>query len=340
MRYSSAVVLGALAAGQAAALNPRHASFHSRRQAEAKRAPGYENVDWAKVSYDLNDVDWDKVFGGSSTPTPTPTPTPAAQVAEVAAQEVKTSATPEPTSAAPAYTSEAAKPTETKAAESDDDDSGSDLGDFLEDIWQGVEDIVKKLGIVSKGVNDKSNNGGIWIGDDSNWKVEFTNDADKDLVLFCWEAKGYTGFSLNVAQPAISVGLKPGEKTTISWAENVPSACSPAFDTTVLDISGACGNTWFEVEFNEYGTFDISRNVNMNGTPISAKGSKCLSDMDTCVFKCKNGMNKCTWGNEYDLFNCGASNGGGGGYDANVQGTGGGCSMAQGSETIKVTLSG
>ncbi|KAJ4371754.1 hypothetical protein N0V86_008307 [Didymella sp. IMI 355093] len=359
MRYSSALVLSTLAVGQAAAANHhnRHASFHARRQADAKRSAA-NDVNWKALAYDLNDVDWDKVNWSSvfNSPTPTPaaqvTPTVAAPVEEktsaeaaptssaaaVKVQEVETSAAPSKTAAA-----SSAAPATTSSSSHDLGDLIDDIGDVVSDLLEGVENIVKSLGIVSVGKNDKSNNGAIWIGEDSDWKAEFTNDANEDAVIFCWKADGFSGMSLNVNQPEISVGLKSGQKTVVSFAADVPAACAPAFSSTKLANFGGLHQTWWEVTFGQFGAFDVSRNVNMKGNTISSKGSKCVSDMDVCVFKCKekNGVtpDSCEAGTDYDLFGCGASSGGGGGYDAVMAGTGGGCAMGSSGETVKVSFS-
>ncbi|KAH6629043.1 hypothetical protein C7974DRAFT_179708 [Boeremia exigua] len=365
MRYSSALVLSTLAVGQAAAANHqnRHASFHARRQADTKAS---KDINWRAVAYDLNDVDWDKVNWSSVFASPTPTPAaPAAPVVPTVAPEEKTSEKPAPTSsaevvkvqevktsaAAPSSTKEVATssaPAATPSSSTPDlgdliDDIGDAVGDVVSDLLQGVQTIVKSLGIVSTGKNDKSNNGGIWIGDDGDWKAEFTNDANEDGVIFCWKADGFNGMSLNVNQPEISVGLKPGQKTVVSFAPGVPSACAPAFKDSKLAIFGGLEQTWWEVTFGQWGAFDVSRNVNMKGRKISSKGSKCTSDMDVCVFKCKkkNGVepDNCEKGEDYDLFECGSGTGGGGGYDPIMAGTGGGCAMGSNSETVKVSFS-
>ncbi|CAO2647606.1 Nn.00g085280.m01.CDS01 [Neocucurbitaria sp. VM-36] len=335
MRYSTAAVLSTLAVGQAAAsnLHNRHASFHARRQAEAKRSAG-SDVNWADVAYDLKDVDWDAVNWSSVFASPTPTPVAQATPSAVEAKKV------EPTSeakqeAAPTTTS--AKPAETSAKT---ETSIKDVvDDVVSDLLSGVSDIATKLG-AKIGKNDKSNNGGIWVGTDSAWQAEFTNDANKNAVLYCWKANGFSGMSVNVNQPDISVGLKSGESVNLSFAPNVPAACAPAFADSALALFGGLDQTWFEVTFGEYGAFDISRNVNMNGCNISSKGSKCTSDMDTCVFKCKDSsVSSCEKGTDYDLFNCDASSGGGGGYDTVMAGTGGGCSMGSSGEKIQVVFS-
>ncbi|KAF2472423.1 uncharacterized protein BDR25DRAFT_258765 [Lindgomyces ingoldianus] len=319
MRYSSALVLGTVAVGQAAALNVRHAGFHARRQADQKRS--YDDVDWSKVSYDLSNVDWSSVFASSQA---TATPTPSSS--EVKAEAVSTSPayTPPPTT-----TTEAAKSTETQSSNSHQE-AGNDL-------LKGVESLLSNMG-VAKPASDppKSNNGKMWVGGDSSWKTTFINGAASDVVLLCWAAEGYTGMTLNVHPPALAININKGAQETISFAGGVPGACCPAYSDTRLAMFGGCDNTWYEYTFGNNGAFDITRNVNMNGNSISAKGSKCISDMSTCVFKCTGGVSSCEKG--YELDNCSASNGGGGGYDSNMQGVGGGCAMGSSEEHVKVTF--
>lgn len=202
-----------------------------------------------------------------------------------------------------------------------------------------VASVANKLG-AKVGKNNKSDNGGIWIGDDSAWQMEITNSGRQATVIFCWRANGFSGMSINVNAPDISVGLKPGQKISLSFAANVPAACAPASDNSRLAIFGGIDDTWAEVTFGQNGAFDVSRNVNMKGTKISMTGSKCTSDMNTCVFKCKDPASAfCEKGTDYDLFNCGSGNGGGGGYDPIMAGTGGGCAMDSNGEKIKVIFS-
>ena len=299
-------------------------------------------MDWEKVN-------WSSVFVS-------PTPTPAAQATPSPVAEKKTSEKPAPTSsteevvkvqevktsAAPSSTKAAATSSAPAATSSSSFDLGDMIEDVVEDLLEGVQGFVKSLGIVSTGKNDKSNNGAIWVGDDGKWKAEFTNIADEETVLFCWKADGFNGMSLNVNQPEISVGLKPGQKTVLSFADSVPSACAPAYKGTKLAQFGGLDETWWEVTFGEYGAFDVSRNVNMKGAHIKSSGSKCTSSMEECVFKCledANGNTPDSCEKGYDLFNCTAKNGGGGGYDPIMQGTGGGCAMNSAGETIKIKLS-
>jgi hypothetical protein len=198
--------------------------------------------------------------------------------------------------------------------------------------------LCKKLGISQVGVNAKADNKMMWLGDDSAWKMEFINDGAAPVGLFCWASNGYSGMSLNKAQPAISVNLAVGASQVVSFAAGVPGACAPANDQTKLAMFGGIENTWIEFTFGNNGAFDVSREVNMNGMSIHAKGSKCTSDMDTCVFKCKD-SNASSCQTDYDLFNCGSNSGGGGGYDAAMGGTGGGCAMGSDGEHVTVTFS-
>lgn len=334
MRYSTAMVLSTFAVGQAAAAHNRHASFHARRQAESKRSPD-SNVNWDAVAYDLKDVDWDKVNWNSVFASPTPAAAaPVAEASKPAAPSAAPTAAPAKEEVAAPASSKAAEPANVKV-----DNIIDDVKDVVSDFMDGVSALANKIG-AKVGKNDKSNNGGIWIGDDSAWQTTWTNDGNSPAVVYCWKADGFSGMSINVNVPDVSVGLKGGESVTLSFAENVPAACAPMFDSSKLALFGGCDQTWFEVTFGQYGAFDISRNVNMKGHSISSKGSKCTSDMDTCVFKCKDpNVSSCEKGTDYDLFNCGASNGGGGGYDTIMQGTGGGCSMGSNGEKIQVTFS-
>ncbi|KAH7381254.1 hypothetical protein DE146DRAFT_279822 [Phaeosphaeria sp. MPI-PUGE-AT-0046c] len=330
MRYTSAVVLSTLAVGQAAASNShnRHASFHARREASKRGDPA---LDWSKLTYDLKDVNWEKINWSSVLNSPAAaTPT---------AKQEKPAAIVTPTPEAKKETA-AAAPTSTKAAEASpsakNDHSSNPIGDIVDDVFAGVASIASALG-AQVGKNDKSNNGGIWVGSDSKWGLEVTNNGNSDAVFYCWQSNGYTGMSVNKFKPDVSVGMKKGQTVKLSFAENVPAACAPATSTGKLAMFGGIDDTWAEVTFGQWGAFDVSRNVNMNGCNISMQGSKCKSDMNTCVFKCQDANAKsCEKG--YKLDNCDASNGGGGGYDPKMDGVGGGCAMGSSGEWIKVAF--
>ncbi|ORY17507.1 hypothetical protein BCR34DRAFT_596977 [Clohesyomyces aquaticus] len=315
MRYSSALVLSTLAVGQAAAANIRHASFHARRAAEQKRGADYKNVNWHDVSYDLSHVDWSSVFAPTPTPTPTPTPSPKSEPKPSKA-EVKVEAVP----TTPAYTPPAAKTS--KAAEPSHTKS-SGLGDLLGDVKSFLQGI---------GALGDASSAGMHLGDDGVWKTTFINDGDSDIILVCWTGdKAW----INKDPPSIIHKLSSGDKTTVSHVEGMAGACAPVYKGTKMR-DGLLAQSWYEFNYKNQGKFDISFNPNMNGAHFTAKGSKCMSNQDTCVFKCKNDPDHCQY--DYDLFNCSDANGGGGGFDVNMGGTGGGCDMGSTSEHVTVTF--
>ena len=281
-----------------------------------------DSVDWSKVSYDLTNVDWSKVDYGNK---------PAGSSAPAPAPAQANSYTVQPSPAEKPAASPSAKPSASPAA------YVQSTGDTTSDYTSGLAEMAKKLDF-KVGKNDKSSNGGIWIGDDSQWKAEFVNGANEDALIYCWRSAGFTGMCVQSNAPDVSVLLKPGKKVTLSFAPGVGTACAPAFGNTKVSSFGGIDNTWFEATFvDQYGTFDISREVNMQGRTISAKGSKCTSDMETCVFKCADANAKsCEKG--YKLLNC-ADKGGHEGYDSVMQGASGGCKMGEKAEKITVTVS-
>jgi hypothetical protein len=329
MRYSSALVLGALAAGQATAHSIRHAGFHARRHVESKR--DVADVNWKDVTYDLSDIseaEWSSILkatpaAATSAPAatsaaPAPAVTSAAK-AEVAAVTSK---------AAASSTSEEAAATTTASS----DDSG--VGEAIGDLFSGLTSFVDSLG-AKIGVNSKESCDTAWLGDDSNWKMNIRNQHSESIYVFCW---GPEGSWVNVKTPAISIRLAPGEKQTVSFAEGFSGACTHAGAGIDSLVNGQIANTWAEFTFKPtYGVFDVSREPKSFGTPISMQGSKCLSDMETCVFKCKEGEDSCTFG--YTLHNCSESNGGGKGIDYTGNGgDSGGCMMGADGEEIDMTF--
>jgi hypothetical protein len=304
--------------------------------AAPKREVDYSKVDYSGVKWD--EIDWSSVFDLSNKKAPAATPAPA--VAEV--QEAAPSVTPSP--AAPAYTPEASSTKEEAPKETESKKTnpiGDAIGDFLEGLTDGIEDFCKEKGISTPGKNDKSPNGGIWLGP-SEWMANFHNAGSEDVWLTCWLENSFTGMTINVNQPAILVKIPVGGNQTVSFAPKKAAACAPMYPDTPLANFGGVFNPWFEANFGPsdgsfVGTFDVSKNTRMNGDSIEAVGSKCTSNMNTCCFECQDkSAESCEKG--YELVNCNAGNGGGGGYDAVMQGVGGGCNMGASSESIDVTF--
>lgn len=132
--------------------------------------------------------------------------------------------------------------------------------------------------------------------------------------------------------------MGPNESVTISYAEGASGACAAVYPDTTM-VNGQISNTWLEYTFaGAYSTYDVSREVNMNGRGISAVGPSCTSDMDTCVFKCSDAAAASCWYG-YELFNCHAGNGGGSGADPTSGAASGGCNgLSAGAGNLKTTL--
>lgn len=326
MRSSSVLALGTLAVGQAAAAGHRHASFHARRNGNT----GLAEVDAVQLARDLKDLDWKTInidwASVLATVNFAPTPTPEVQV-KVASAVVTPSPTPTPSS------TEAAKPSETAKS--------NPISNIVEGLFEGLSQVMSKLDIKAQPKNSVTPNGALWLGDAGTapLRVKHINKSGQDMTLFCWVSNsGYTGFTINVNAAAVGVKLpKDGSAVVTSHGNKVPFGCSPVVNGIGLPFGGV-NNTWFEGEQHIadngqlYGTFDISKNPNMNGTPISSQGSKCTSNMKTCVFECNSG-DSCVTG--YTLKDCGPHNGGHKGFDQKEQGDGGGCSMSS-QESITV----
>lgn len=313
MRYSSALVLSTLAIGQAAAGTIRHAGFHARRHAEQKRneADYVASVNWKKIaeSADYSKVDWSKVnydnSPSSSSAAAYVAPAPSAPASSAAAPPPASSSkavkveTPSKAAAysapAPAVTTQAVKANKaSKQVEA--------AGAFVNGLIDDITDWFGELGIGSLGVNADSNNGACWLGDDGQYTATFKNNAAQDIVLVCWKDMGFT---INTIQPLLTVKLPQGKAQKVSFG-SVSGACAPAYKGMAKSTFGGPKETWFEYTFGGgFPTFDVSREPNMQGLSISATAQKstCVSDMETCVFKCKNGSDSCGQAGEYGMFN-------------------------------------
>jgi hypothetical protein len=286
---SSALVLGTLAIGQAAAGAIRHANFHARRNAEGQ---GINEVDVGKRDVDWSTIDWSKVVNWatvnyadrSSESTSAPAaaaPTPSTTLISVVTDQAVYTSTPTTvvSSATPAASSKAASTGNSEILSADD------------------EAKVLALGLKAIGTNSKTNNGAAWIGDDGPYTNEFSNTSGEDLILVCW---GSQGSWVNAVVPLITVSIPSGGKTTLSFANGNSGACAAIYSDTEL-VNGQICNTWLEHTYGPTGVLDVSREVHMDGHSIEAVGPSCTTNMDTCVFVCDSGES-CLTG--YTLKNC------------------------------------
>ncbi|KAF2438046.1 hypothetical protein P171DRAFT_491341 [Karstenula rhodostoma CBS 690.94] len=353
MRYQSALALGALAAGQAAASgNHGHANFHKRHDVKAR---GADAVNWDNVAYDLGAVDWSKVeYGNSAASTPAATPTPAAETPAAATPAAATPAAETPASSQPEVvatpasepsSSAAEAPSSTKAAAPAETSSSSDpIGDLIGDVLSGIESFATKLG-AQLGVNSKTENGQIWIGGNGKHSATFTNSADKDAMVWCW---GKSTMWINANQPLISIKLAAGETQKLSVADGFSGGCGASFDDSDL-FMGLLNESILEFTFGSgaNGCFDISREINMKGIQLTAKGAKCTSGLDggsqACTFICTDSSaSRCGEGGGDYAIDVGTSTDGPCmvGKDPFTGDAAGGCQMADDGEHLEVTIHG
>ncbi|KAL1610503.1 hypothetical protein SLS60_002172 [Paraconiothyrium brasiliense] len=337
MRYQSALVLSTLAVGQAAASgNLRHASFHKRH--DVKRDA--QDVDWNNVALDLSGVDWSKVdYGNGAASSSAAAPTPAAETPASSQPEVvATAAAAEPSAADAPSSTEAAAPAATSASASSDADG------VLGDILSGIESLATKLG-AQLGVNSETDNGQIWIGGDGKHSATFTNGADKDAMVWCW---GKSTMWINANQPVISIKLAAGETQKLSVADGFSGGCGASFDDSDLYM-GLLNESILEFTFGSgaNGCFDISREINMKGIQLTAKGSKCTSGLDgssnSCTFVCTDSSaTRCGSGGGDYTIDVGTSTDGPCmvGKDPFTGDASGGCQMADDGEHLEVTIHG
>lgn len=179
--------------------------------------------------------------------------------------------------------------------------------------------LVSKIGIGSQGQNAQANNGACWIGSDGPNVNTVKNAASGQIVLVVW---GPLGSWVNANAPLITYGLNPGGSVQISCSTGYSGGMSAIYSGTTLSPYGQVDNTWVEFTYGQYGTVDVSREVNMNGNSVSVVGATCTTDMNNCVFVCNSGTT-CGAANSYTLKNCGPSNGG----QSDAAAQNGGCFM-------------
>lgn len=187
---------------------------------------------------------------------------------------------------------------------------------------------MSNIGMNAQGVNSYSNNGNIWIGGDGPNTFTFTANAGVDVTLIFWAnpTGDYSSSFMNVRQPQISYSIADGQQITVSMANGLSGGWAGLYNgMTVLSQYGQIYNTWGEITTGDSGTVDVSREVNMGGNGMSIKlDSGCVSDMNTCVFKCNSG-NTCGDSGTYSLMNCAAGSQSGASYGLYAGNPSGGC---------------
>lgn len=285
-------------------------------------------------------MDWSKVnYGTPDTPAApaAPASTPASSEPEVVATAA---AEPAP---APAASTPAADPSPSPSASSDSGSSSSS-GGLAAGILNGIEALCSTLG-AQVGLNSETENGQIWIGDGGAHSATFKNTASKDAMLYCW---GKSTMWINANQPLISIKLGPGESQKLSAADGFSGGCGAAYDDSDL-FMGLLNESILEFTFGAgaNGCFDISREINMKGVKLTAKGAKCTSgwdgSQDSCTFVCTaSGADRCGSGGGDYAIDVGSSTDGPCmvGKDPYTGDAAGGCQMADsGGEHLDITIS-
>jgi len=176
---------------------------------------------------------------------------------------------------------------------------------------------MSNIGMSAQGINDFSNNGLIWIGNDGPNTFTFINMAGDpgpvDVTLIIWYMASPTdnGASfVSARQPYVSYSLSDLQEITISMANGVSGGWAGLYnDITILTPFGQIFNTWGEFTTGSFGTVDVSREVNMGGNGMSINlDSGCVSNLVTCVFQCNNGQNTCGGSGTYSLINTNTPN--------------------------------
>lgn len=191
---------------------------------------------------------------------------------------------------------------------------------------------LSSLGVASMGVNSASPNGQAWLGQSGPYQNEFSNGSGQDLILVVW---GVAGSWINAVQPVITASIPAGQSVWVSFADGASGAWTAIYPDTQL-VNGQASNTWGEYTFGNFGVVDVSREVNMNGHPMSIQGPSCTSDMNTCVFMCSSGS-VCTF--DYILVNCENGSQPGANYGTFDGAPSGGCGGMGSSATLKTTFS-
>jgi hypothetical protein len=178
------------------------------------------------------------------------------------------------------------------------------------------------------GVNSWAPTSNVWLGQGGPYQNELINNSGQDLIVVFW---GVAGSWVNAVQPAITVSIPNNGTQWVSFASGASGAYTAVYPDTTM-VNGQISNTWVEYTMGQYGVVDISREVNMNGHNMQIQGPNCVSNMNTCVFKCPPGQSVCTYG--YILENCENGSQIGANYGTYAGAPSGGCGGMGASATL------
>ncbi|KAJ3495746.1 hypothetical protein NLG97_g3174 [Lecanicillium saksenae] len=199
---------------------------------------------------------------------------------------------------------------------------------LVQGLLQEDCEYMSRIGVDGMGFNDWNNNGKIWIGGDGPNIFTFANQADVPVILLIWLDVDFDSSFVRTRKPYVTYSLpNPGDTVVVSIDDGISGAFAALYDrTTPLTPYGQVYNTWGEFTSGPYATINVSREPNMGGNSMEiVTGGGCVSNMDTCVFKCY-GNDVCWQDNTYYLKDCEAGSQPGNphiGYDAKGQPQGG-----------------
>ena len=126
------------------------------------------------------------------------------------------------------------------------------------------------IGMYAEGINDGSDNGLIWIGNDGPNVFSLGNIASLPINVIIWYQDdspiNYDASFMNVEQPYISHSLAIGDIVEISITNGVSRGFTAIQQgSTTLSEYGQIYQTWGEFTSEDYATVDISREVDMDG---------------------------------------------------------------------------
>ncbi|KIW07410.1 uncharacterized protein PV09_02253 [Verruconis gallopava] len=195
--------------------------------------------------------------------------------------------------------------------------------------------LLSKIGFTATGTNSATNNGQAWLGADGPYVNNFINNSTEEIILVVW---GPQGSWVNAVKPLIVASIPAGAVQTVSFANGASGAWAPIYPDTTMSPYGQIFQTWGEYTFNgQWSTFDVSREVNMNGKPMTISTSSCTSDFERCVFQCTGGATSCMTG--YELYNCAAGSQPGAQSGTYAGAASGGCSGMGDTANITTTFS-
>jgi len=196
-----------------------------------------------------------------------------------------------------------------------------------------IGDILEVLGVLTGSNADSASSGcEAWIGTGGDYTGEFINDSGENVTLVVW---GSAGSWVNVDAPLITYSLGNKQSLNVSFASGASGAWAAIYSNTSL-VNGQISETWGEYTFDgQYSTFDVSREVNMDGRSMKIETEGCTSDMDTCVFQCTGDVASC-W-QDYELINCATGSQTGAEYGTYAGAASGGCLVGS-NNYVKTTI--